>query len=253
MNISFRSLDKLNRWESFGFLQDAVNFTENHSEGMPELFNTKFAAFSTAFEAFDDALVQEQKLTSKGLIEAEEGRDLAVRKLYALVREYSQYPYDTEKETAGKVLMHVFKPYGTGSSIAMMPQKEETSVLINLIQDFYNKEAAIQALRTLGLINAMEALEIHNASFIHEKQQKTKDDAHAVLGIVKTTRTEAQNTFIAFQDIVNALALVEGPEKYANLKTELNRLHKETMDRVNQRTKKKEEEEEEEVEPEVIE
>lgn len=251
MDISFRSIDKLNRWESFGFLQDAVNFTDNHSEGMPELFNSKFETFRTAFKAFDEALVQEQKMTSKGLVEAEEGRDFAVRKLYALIREYSNFPFEQEKEDAGKVLLHVFKPYGTGSTIAMMPQKEETAVLINMIQDFYKKEETAAALRTLGLMNTVETLELHNASFIEEKQQKTKDDAHAVLGIVKATRTEAQTTFISFVDIVNALALVEGPEKYANLKTELNRLHKETMDRANQRTKKKEEEEE--VEPEVIE
>lgn len=250
MKISYSSLDKLNRWESARFLHDAIEFTDTHSEGMPELFNTKFEALRTAYDAYDEALVQEQKVTPEQLIVAEENRDLAVRKIYALAREYSVYPYDTEKEDAGKALVHIFKPYGTGSKIAQLPQDEETLALINLLQDFTNKQVVAEAIDTLGLIGAVDTLKAANASFTRVQQQRIKDDAHAVLGIAKTTRTEAQYSFIAFQDIVNALALVEGEEKYAELKTELNRLHKVVVDRATQRTKKKEEEE---VEPEVIE
>ncbi len=144
----------------------------------------------------------------------------------------------------------LFKPYGTGSKIAQLPQDEETLALINLLQDFTNKQVVAEAINTLGLTGAVDTLKAANASFTRVQHQRVKDDAHAVLGIAKTTRTEAQYSFIAFQDIVNALALVEGEEKYADLKTELNRLHKVVVDRAIQRTKKKEEEE---VEPEVIE
>lgn len=239
MNISFRSLDRLNRWESARFLFDAIAFTDAHSEGMPELFISKFEALRAAYDAYDEALVQEQKVTPQKLVEAEEGRDLAVRKLYAIAREYSVYPYNKEKENAGKALMHTFKPYGTGSKLSQLPQDEETLALINLLQDFDNNAAAYEALVALDLVGVVDTLKIHNADFIYVQHKRIKDDAHAVLGIVKTTRTEAQNEFIAFQEIVNALALIEGDEKYADLKTELNRLHKVVVDRAKQRTKKK--------------
>lgn len=250
MKISFSSLDQLNRWEVFRFLHDVVDFTDAHSEGMSELFNTKFESFRTAFHAFDSALVQEQRVAPKELVEAEEGRDMAIRKIYALIREYSQFPYEQEKEDAANVIMNVFKPYGTGSSISIMAQDEETSVLINLIQDFKKNPAASGALTTLGLTPVFEALMIHNITFIETQQQRTKDDAHLILGIVKDTRTKAQEEFISFQDLVNALAIVEGPEKYADLKLEINKLHKNVVARAKQRTKKKDDET---VEPEVVE
>ena len=242
MNITFSSLEQLNRWESARFLFDAIAFTDAHSEGMPELFISKFESLRTAYDAYDEALVQEQKVTPQILVEAEEGRDLAVRKIYALAREYSVYPYNKEKEDAGKALMHTFKPYGTGSKLSQLPQDEETLALINLLQDFDNNVAASEAILALNLIDAVNTLKLFNADFIHVQHKRIKDDAHTVLGIVKTTRTEAQYEFIAFQDIVNALALIEGAEKYADLKTELNRLHKVVVDRAKQRTKKKEDE-----------
>lgn len=250
MKISFSSLDQLNRWEVFRFLHDVVDFTDAHSEGMSELFNTKFESFRTAFRAFDDALVQEQRVAPKELVEAEEGRDMAIRKLYSLTREYSQFPYEQEKEDAANVIMNVFKPYGTGNSIAVMAQDEETSVLINLIQDFKNNAVAGEGIDTLGLSRVFQQLEIHNATFIRMQQKRTKDDAHLILGIVKDTRTKAQEEFISFEDLVNALAIVEGSEKYVDLKLEINKLHKNVVARAKQRTKKKEDET---VEPQVVE
>lgn len=247
MNISFSSLDRLNRWESFRFLHDVVDFTDAHLEGMPELFNTKFETFRTAFNAFDEALVQERRVAPKALVASEEGRDLAIRKIYALIREYSVFPYNQEKEDAANVLLNVFKPYGTGSSIAYMAQDEETSVLINLLQDFDKNAAAFEGLVALDLVGVVDTLKLHNSDFTTMQQQRVKDDAHTVLGIVKITRTEAQEEFIAFQEIVNALALIEGDEKYSDLKTEINRLHKVVVDRAKQRTKKKEDETDQEV------
>ena len=76
------------------------------------------------------------------------------------------------------------------------------------------------------------------------QQQRVKDDGLFVSGMVKTTRMEAQKEFVTFSQMVNALALVEGPEKYVDLKRNINTLHKNTLDRFKQRTKKKEEEEE---------
>ena len=249
MNISIRSLEKLNRWESFQFLFNVVDFADAYSEEMSEMFNNKFATFRTAFEAFDDALVQERKTAPEELVKAEEGRDLAVRKIYSLMREYSQFPFEPVKEDAAKLLLKTFKPYGTGSFIANLAQEEETAVLTNLMQDVDKDEAVEQALATLGLSAAFDSLRSDNSIFYEMQKQRVKDDARIIVGIVKDTRTEAQNEFVSFTQLVNALALVEGEEKYAEFKLEINKLHKNAVARAKQRTKKKEEE----TEPEVVE
>lgn len=248
MNISFSSLDRLNRWESFRFLHDVLDFIDSHAEGMPELFVSKLESFRTAFDAYDEALVQERKIAPENLIKAEVGRDLAIRKLYAFIREYTEYPYNKEKEDAGKVLFNVFKSYGTGSVISHLAQDEETAVLINLIQDLTDNSTTTDAIQTLDLIDVLDTLASYNSTFTRLQKQRTKDNAHTVVGIVKTTRTQAQEEFVAFVELVNAFALIEGDEKYATLKLEINRLHKEVVDRADQRTKKKDDETEQTVE-----
>src|SRR5690554_3138868 len=144
MNISFSSLNKLTRWESYQFLSDVVAYTDSQSEGMSELFNSKFAEFVAAFNIFDKALVQEGRTAPEQLIMAEEGRDFAVRKVYALIKEYANFPFEKEKEDAAKALLKVFKPYGTGYEIAAMAQDAETAVLTNLFQDIEESEAVEQ-------------------------------------------------------------------------------------------------------------
>lgn len=242
MNITFGSLDQLNRWESFQFLFDALALSD--LEDMSELYNAKLAVFETSFNAFDEALMQERKVAPEQLIKAEEGRDLAIRKIYSLIREYAVFPYDPAKEDAANILLNFFKQFGSGSDIARLPQGEETALLVNFFQEIDKSEPIEQAFSTLGLTGALNELRNNNSTFIEMQRKRVQDDGLFVSGVVKTARTEAQNEFVAFTQMVNALALVEGPEKYVDLKRDINTLHKNTLDRFKQRTKKKEEEEE---------
>jgi hypothetical protein len=68
-----------------------------------------------------------------------------------------------------------------------------------------------------------------------------------VTGVVKDARIEVQNEFLSFVDVVNALAIVEGEEKYSDLKLKINNVFKEYTSKAKQRTKKKKEETEEEI------
>lgn len=245
MNISFSSLNKLTRWESYQFLSDVVAYTDTQSEGMSELFNSKFAEFVTAFNIFDKALVQEGRTTSEQLIKAEEGRDFAVRKIYSLIKEYANFPFEKEKEDAAKVLLKLFKPYGTGYEIAAMAQDSETAILTNLFQDIEESVAVEQCFETLGLTFAIDQLQSHNATFVELQRQRKVEDAEFVSGVVKNARTDAQTEFISFVEIVNALSIVEGEEKYTDLKQKISSMHDDVVKRAKQRTRKKEEETEE--------
>lgn len=245
MKISYANLNRLSRWEAFQFLDDVLAYAESHEEGMPELLTNKVAELRIAFEAYDEALVQEQKASPEALYKAEEERDFAVRKLYGLIKEYSDYRFDKDKENAGKSLLAAFKPYGTGYAIANMAQDAETAVITNLLQDF--EKGQTTQLRLLGLIDLYEILELRNVDFIVAQRNRTEEQFTAITGVVKATRDDAQTKFIEFVDVVNALAIVEGQEKYADLKQAINGILKKYVDRAKQRTKKKEDENPEEV------
>ena len=246
MKISYSNLHGLNRWELFQFLADVLAYTEYHEEEMPELLTNKLAEVRTAFNAYDEALVQEQKASPEVLYKAEEERDYAVRKLYSIIKEYSDYAFDKTKEDAAIGLLQVFKPYGTGSEIAKMAQDAETAVIVNLIQDF-EKAAPSGHLRLLGLMDGVETLELANVDFTVAQRRRTNEQMQALTGVVKAARDDAQTKFIEFVDVVNALAIVEGQEKYADLKQAINGILKKYVDRAKQRTKKKEDENPEEV------
>ena len=246
MKVSNTNLNRLTRWESFQFLADVINVAESHEEGKPELFTNKLAELQTAFNAFDEALVQEKKASPQGLLDAEEARDYAVRKIYAIVREYADFRFDETKESAGKVLLELFEPYGTGYAIAAMRQDTETAVLVNLIQDLRGQVAS-ESIEELGLTNALDNLAAANHSFERKQLDRRKDNAEFVAGVVKTTRVDAQSEMIAFADVVNALAIVEGEEKYTKLKQTVNSILSEYVAKAKQRSKTKEEDTPEEV------
>ena len=247
MKISNTSLNRLTRWESFQFIDDVLSYADAHTDGMPELYTNKLAELTTAFEIFDEALVQEAKTASKALIAAEESRDFAVGKIYSICREYADYRFDTDKEEAANVVLSLFKPYGTGYEIARMAQDTESAVITNLLQDLTG-EAGGESISKLNLADALDYLESANLQFMRQQRDRRQDKSEFVPGVVKTARADAQAQMMGFADVVNALTIVEGEAKYATLKQKINTLLSDYVARAKQRTKKTEEEAPEEVE-----
>ena len=249
MKISNANLDRLTRWELQGLLKDVLKHAESHTDGMPELYTNKLDELRTVYDAYDDVLAQEEKASIDSLIAAEEGRDHAVRKMYALIKEYANFPYEEAKEDAAKQLLRLFKPYGTGNSIASMSQDEETMVLTNLFQDIDKSEETENCIATLGLSIVADNLRSYNSIFNELQHNRYIAETQFVAGVVKDARIALQKEFMSYADVVNALTIVEGEEKYTELKQTVNLLVKKYVDKAKQRTKKKEEE----TEPEVIE
>ncbi|MDD2475554.1 MAG: DUF6261 family protein, partial [Dysgonamonadaceae bacterium] len=189
MKIKYSYLDKLERFEVFVFLQSVINFTEPLLEEMPELFTNKFTELEAAFEAYDDVLEQERRVSPEGLIEAEETRDHAVRKLYSIAKEYSDYPYVKAMEDAADEILKVFKVYGTGSEIARKTQDIETGVIINLLQDLYKTLPRQEAITTLNLQIVCDRLADSNSQFDYKQLTRRKENAKFIAGVVKEART----------------------------------------------------------------
>lgn len=247
MKITYSNIDRLTRWELDNLLNDVLIYADSHTDGMPELYTNKLAELDTAYKIYDDALAQEEKASIESLLAAEDRRDHAVRKLYSLIKEYADFPYEQDKEDAAKHLLRVFKPYGTGSSIAGMGQDAETSVLNNLFQDIDKSEETETCFSTLGLVSTLNELRNNNSTFAELQLKRDVSQAQFVAGLVKSTRISVLNEFVSYGNVVNALAIVEGEEKYATLKQTVNSMIKKYVDKVKKRTKKKEEEKEEEI------
>ena len=67
--------------------------------------------------------------------------------------------------------------------------------------------------------------------------------AKYVTGVAQSAREELQKQIVEFSALINALAIVEGEEKYEELKRIIATMVKEFMAGVRQRTKKEQEEE----------
>ena len=233
-------LNTFSRWEIFQFLYDSLSFAEGIAVDTPPTFNTKLQELRTAFDIYDIELVQEQKASSERLLKEDADRSFAIRKIYILIRTYSDYRFDTEKMEAAKQLMQIFKYYGTGSRISRMNQDAKTGLLNNLLQDLAKPQAK-QHLSTLQLTEVVTALTTHNQTFEREQLNRRIEESEYVTGVAKKARMNAQSAFLAFIEVLNALAILEGEEKYAELKQNLNAVLKRYLAKVRQRTRKKEE------------
>ena len=238
MKIKTTGLDRLTRWEAFQLFADALAFAEILNETMPQLFVTRVNELRTAFDAFDEALVRERNASPEALIAAEEARDYGIRKLYALLVEFSDYRFDAAKESAAQSLLQIFKPYGTGYDIARLRQDTETAVLTNLLQDL-EKEQAVAHLAALGFSDIVVSVKENNTVFAESQQSRRDEQSQFIAGLVKSTRADAQLAFRAFIDAVNALVIVEGEEKYAKLVAQLNTLIDDYLSKARQRQGKK--------------
>lgn len=205
-------------------------------------YTDKVAELRAAFDGYDKELVQERTLTPQQLFRAEEKRNYAVRKIYQLIRYYSDYRFSEEKERAAKALMRIFKSYGTGSKISRQRQDAKTAIITNLLQELSSNDAP-QHIATLQLTDAVETLETNNLVFKKEQQTRRKLQAEFVKGVARSARAEVQNQFIELVTLVNALAVVEGEEKYAELKQLLTTIVQKYVSQARQRRKGREVEE----------
>ena len=223
MKIKTSNLNRLTRWEVYQLIADALVFANAAQEGMSELYATILALLQAKFDAYDNALIQERNTTPEELTEADEARDYGIRKLSGLLEEYSDYRLDTGKATAATALLGAMRGYGTGSEIARMAQDTETARLTNLLQDLDKEENAAHV-ATLGLEPLVAYIRQHNNTFAEAQQTRRDEQSQYITGLVKATREEAQGAFRTFSETVNALAIVEGEEKYSTLMAQINTL-----------------------------
>lgn len=231
-------LYRLNQWEIFQFLSYVLMAAERNADEMPPSYHEKVSKLRTAFEIYDIEIAQERRPSVKRLLEVEEERNQAIRTMYNVLRTYADYKYSEEKMTAAKGLLKIFKFFGSGRKISRADQETKTAMITNLLQEL-STEAAQQFIVTLDLTNVVVALETNNLIFKKEQRMRIQFLGRYVTNVAKNARADAQKEFMEWVQLVNSLAVVEGPEKYVALKQYINVLVKEYVATMRQRTKKR--------------
>ena len=244
MKVKSYQLERLSHLKFLHFMRDALVFIDNHSEGMPKSYTNECEELRTAFDICNKEVMLQRRISTSDVFEAEELRDYDIRKIYSIIYNYSDYRYDKQKEEAAKALMFIFRRYGTGYTISRMPQDTQGALMISLLQEL-EREAAQQHIATLHLTEVMSALKESQNYFEESQKRRRKKEAHYVTGVVKDARKDLTIQFLEFVDIVNALATLEGEQKYFELKLTMNELIKKNVTTARQQKRKQLDDDEE--------
>ena len=210
--------------ELFGYLKQVETETANlpisEEEERPgglsvmaatdSVLETKVNEFTTAVDAFDDALKASATNPATATATAtDDARDASWRGGNNYLTAMCAYP-DAEIATYAAEAKSLFDKYGDPTKLA---QTEESGVLHNLLQDL---EALDSSKRTaLNLDVWITDLKTKEEAFLAAAAQRTEADATRQVGIVKETRTAAETAYRSLVDTVNALAMINGDAEYA--------------------------------------
>ena len=174
------------------------------------VLETKVNEFTTAVDAFDDALkASATNPATATATAADDARDASWRGGNNYLTAMCAYP-DAEIAAYAAEAKSLFDKYGDPTKLA---QTEESGVLHNLLQDL---EALDSSKRTaLNLDVWITDLKTKEEAFLAAAAQRTEADATRQVGIVKETRTAAETAYRSLMDTVNALAMINGDAEYA--------------------------------------
>lgn len=193
---------------------------EEENPGQPEVqsvaagtfkagVDAKVAAFVAAFEKFDEALKDSEKLASSALVtKADDARDYAWRGVSNYLRAMTMHP-DADVAAAAVEGEEVVDKYGDPTNLSYTA---ESGTLHNFLQDL---EAIPSEKRTLLGIDPWTArLRKENDAFLLAIQQKAEEKDAREVGVVKEARQEADEAYRAMVDTINVVANLEEGTTY---------------------------------------
>ena len=171
-------------------------------------------AFTDKFNDFDK-LIQPMRSSglSKDLYELDDRRDRAMGRLSTHLRLFSDYP-EADKAKAAKELLQIYRKYG--SLPQNKPNREETALIKNLLQDF--EPADIKAkLALIGADKWVSVLKEANDAFSVMYGRQVKHESMLDPGAVKEKRDAVYDEFKKLTNVINALATLGGEAAYKSI------------------------------------
>jgi hypothetical protein len=179
----------------------------------------EFEVFRACFDNEDEALKKISKSAATAKInDADAARDITFRGMVD-TNTIALNHYDPEVAEAAQSLKIPFDTYG---NLAKLPLKEETSGIINLLQELKGKYAA--AVQKAGLTGWVAKLEADNNTFFTLFTERNDENAARTHLKMKECRLETERAYDAVVERINALIVIEGEAYYAEFVSKLNSL-----------------------------
>ena len=202
--------------EHFQFFTDfgaLVNKVGAETLGIEAQFN----AYMVLFEDEDAALnkIMKSAITPE-IREADRRRDTIFRGMVDAYKSALRH-FDAEKMAAARELKPVFDTYG---NLAAKPFNEQSSAVINLLQELTGKYA--DYCQTIGIAAWVSALTDANNAVIALMHNRYDEGAARCNIVLRAARLKVDAAYRAVVARMNALVVVEGTEAYEAFVTTLN-------------------------------
>ncbi len=216
--IKSYSLYEIHLMDFFTVMQVIINRLDEEDLVALKLDN-EVTNFKAVFQQFDDAIRHTSKssLTEK-LIKFDNIRDNLIVGLRYVVKGMTYYSDENLADKAKKIKIIVDK-YGVG--IADLAQREETGIIINLLQDLQKAEIA-PIVTELGLTHWLTQLQNANTTFMEFYADRNEEESQIVVGAAKKQRAITQQAFIHLCKVIEAFAIIEGETPYLPLINRIN-------------------------------
>ncbi len=203
---------------------------------------------ATKFKAvvlqFDEAIKQTSKSSfTEKIIKYDNIRDNLVVGLRYVVKGMTYYSDENLADKAKKIKIIIDK-YGIG--IAELAQREETGVILSLLQDLQKSEIA-PIVAELGLTHWVTQLQEANTKFKDLYADRNEEASQIVVGAAKKQREIVQQAFIRLCKVIEAFAIIEGEMPYLPLINRINVEVAKVKEVTKQRKNSKKEENEEKI------
>ncbi len=216
--IKSTSLNKAHIMDFAEVMSIVASFLEK--EDLDALKLTQIAnEFTQQLEALDKGLVQARKtgLTEK-IVATDNQRDSLFVGFRSVLNGMLHFPDQNVAEMAEQIKIVVDK---YGKNIPRLPQREETSVLTNLIDDLQADENK-EKVNSLNLTPWVVAMQKANNEFEKLYTERTEKSSKIVIALAKEEREKMQEAFTSLCQTINAYGIIEGEEAYKSLANKIN-------------------------------
>ena len=216
MKISKFDTSRLRNDEHFQFHTAFRNLVNKHGPQALKV-ETQFGEYLKLYEREDDGIkkINKSALTAE-IQEADKARDVIWSSLVK-VNSAALNHFDPETAKAAKRLKIVLDTYG---NVAAKPLNEQTSAVYNILRELHSKYA--EDMKAVGIDSWAKELGVRNENF-NGLMEDRFDEASLKTDIkVKEARARLDEAYKDITARINAQALLEGEEAYAQFIRGLN-------------------------------
>ena len=216
MKIKQISTQRLRNNEHFQFHTEFRDLIEIENAETLKIA-TPFADYLVCYNNEDMAFQKIVKSATTEEIEiADKTRDYTFRGLVDTNKAALNH-FDSETCAAARRLKVVFDTYG---NLSAKPINEETSAIVNLLQELTGNYA--NDLQRIGLSSWTDRLNIDNKAVDTLVKSRNDENAAKTELIMRETRTETDKLYELITERINALIVVEGAGVYESFVRKLN-------------------------------